>query len=78
MTDTGAQVIKRDSLREGPPRVLGASGEPDHTEPIARLIEQHGRAVAVEVTCACGRKTYLELDYTAAAPAAVAAPVGAE
>ena len=79
MNDTGAQVIKRRRLREGPPRPLGASCMADDAEPIARLIEQNGRAVAVEVTCACGRKTYLELDYAPQAePPAMAAPVGAE
>ena len=79
MTDTGAQVIKSRQLHAGPPRVLGATPESDDAEPIVRMIEQNGRAVAVEVTCRCGSKTYLQLDYAAEAapPGPKTAPVPA-
>ena len=80
MTDSPRGVIKRRHVKMDGARTLGARPDCDDAdaEPIARLIEQNGRAIGVEVSCVCGRKIYLQLDYAPPElPAAPAAPAAA-
>ena len=76
-TDSPSGVIKRRRVRVRGTRALGSrpDGEADVDEPAARLIEQNGRAIGVEVSCVCGRKIYLQLDCAPPGPPA-AAPAG--
>lgn len=71
MNDVTA-IIKRHQVRPAGKRMVGVPIVPDGAEPdpLARIIQQDGRAVAIEVTCVCGKRMYLELDCgDAAAPA---------
>ncbi len=85
--DANVRIIKGRRLRTTGTRRLGAppTADPGGEEPRARIIEQSGRAVAVEVACTCGKKIYLQLDCAGAPDAppaeqvpAPAAPVSAD
>lgn len=62
------RIIKKHRVKTAGTRRIGVPGGPDQPaeEPQARIIEQSGRATAVEVACTCGRKIYLQLDYATA------------
>ncbi len=64
------EIIKRDrvivnaSPAPQSKRVAGrGAGNAPAGGSTARVIQEEGRVVAVEITCACGDKTLLELDY---------------
>ncbi len=63
-------VIKRAQVRMDDDKVsvrptAAGVARPESKRPAsgARILRVDGRAHAIEVTCACGRKTVLELDY---------------
>lgn len=63
-------IIKRDrvqleSVRRVPTAAqFGSKQEPDCEQPKSvRTVEVGGRVQAIELTCACGERTVIELDY---------------
>lgn len=58
------RVVLNDSPAERKKRSVGSAPTGGAS---ARVIQEEGRVVGVEITCACGDKTLLELDYEGAA-----------
>jgi len=59
------RIIKHDAVRrvaseEAAPRV---ALDPPQREPGVRVLRAGGRVHALEVTCACGETTLIELEY---------------
>jgi len=74
--DVRSGIIKKRRVKMAGTRRLGAPAA-DTTrgeEPQARIVEQNGRATAVEVACTCGRKIHLQLDYPAGQDTPLAEP----
>ena len=65
-------IIKNRQVKMAGTRRLDTpvGGDKPPEQPQARIIDQSGRATAVEVACTCGRKIYLELDHPAEQDAA--------
>lgn len=72
---TARQVLKADQVAcEGPlqlsldPTALPACHKPRSvaTGPSVRIVQNHAQYAVVEVTCRCGRTTYVRCDYAAA------------
>ncbi|MFW6132403.1 MAG: hypothetical protein ACOC8F_00795 [Planctomycetota bacterium] len=80
--ETSRTVIKRDRVRLSGRRAIGPAGARASAgeggspagEPKARIVEQDQDAALIEVTCPCGRKTYLRCTYPAPAEAAPTLP----
>ena len=66
--DRNLRILKKHRVKTAGTRRIGVPVAADSPsgEPQARILEQSGRATAVEVACTCGRKIYLQLDYAAA------------
>ncbi len=66
------KIIKRDRVRmnraPATPAERRAAAAAQGHQTSARVIQENGRVVAVELTCACGDKTLLELDHDGALP----------
>jgi hypothetical protein len=64
---SGAIIKKKDvRLTEGRRRIAQPRlAAPSHSESAARIVEQGDTGVVIEVTCACGGRTYLHCDYAA-------------
>ena len=60
-------IIKKDSVRmaEAPRQLGDAATPPAAMGPAARILEQNETGVQIEITCACGQKTYLQCEYAA-------------
>jgi hypothetical protein len=62
-------IVKKDQVRladdgAGPqPGEVRAARERGRCTKDARLLEIDGRVLAIEVTCSCGERTVVELDY---------------
>jgi len=73
MNLTSPAVIKKHLVRMlETPRVIGAASGQAGSGPAAcaRIVRRSEAGVLVEVTCACGEKTYLQCDYARAAETA--------
>ena len=62
-----AGVLKKDQVKFSGTRVLTQTSAPAPAEthasmPQARIVEQAGGTVVVEVVCECGQKIYLNCD----------------
>lgn len=71
MDEPASGIVKRSRVKLAGPRSLGTPGS---FRPEARIVRQDATGATIEVTCACGRKTYLRCDY--AAPTGQAAQDG--
>lgn len=63
-----SQIIKHTLVQLGAPapaRGTNASKERPHGRKDARIIQIDGEVRAIEVTCACGDKTVVELQFDA-------------
>jgi hypothetical protein len=72
---TGRRILKADEVAtEGPfqlsmgPAVTfcGHTPETAAAAPSVRVAQDHGEYAVIEVTCPCGRTTYIRCDYAAA------------
>lgn len=70
-------IIKRDrvqleSVRRVPTAAQFSTGQDTGCEPqkSVRTVEVAGRVQAIELTCSCGERTVIELDYENGAPEA--------
>jgi hypothetical protein len=63
-------VLKKRQVRLSDPAPLGGPGaaQAPTGQPQARLVERNDRSAIVEVRCACGRCTYVQCRWPAAAP----------
>jgi hypothetical protein len=64
-------IIKSSLVKLNAPaaRVRQAAGERHNGRKTARLVEVDGRVRAIEVTCACGETTLVELAFESPTPA---------
>ncbi|MBI5365143.1 MAG: hypothetical protein HZA53_18340 [Planctomycetes bacterium] len=63
-----SQIIKHTLVKLGAPaptRGSSASKDRQHGRKDARVIQVDGEARAIEITCACGEKTVVELVFDA-------------
>ncbi|MCX5645710.1 MAG: hypothetical protein NTZ17_13695 [Phycisphaerae bacterium] len=81
MFKTARHILKADQVAfDGPLHLsLDPAGRPHSTDPQcdsagpnARVTQNHPQYAIIEVTCACGKTTYIRCDYAAANPAPVA------
>jgi hypothetical protein len=83
MLKTARHVLKADEVTFDPPlqlgldaavRSSGASPQGVVTAPSVRIAESYPEYAVIEVTCACGKTTYIRCDYTATQSPARQAP----
>ena len=81
MLKTARHILKANQVAFDGPLHLGLdpAGRPygttapcDSAGPSARVTQNHPQYAIIEVTCACGKTTYIRCDYAAANPAPVA------
>jgi hypothetical protein len=81
MLKTARHILKANQVAFDGPLHLGLDpAERSHSTtpqcasagPSARVTQSHPQYAIIEVTCACGKTTYIRCDYAAASPAPVA------
>jgi hypothetical protein len=56
-------VIKKQFVRQGPPRPLQSADAPQSSEAAVRLVSQTATHAVLEVCCPCGQRIQIECEY---------------
>ena len=75
--DDRRTVLKRDQVRAGPPMSLEQASHRGGAAAavVARIVAQETGGVTLEVTCECGRRTYVRCEYAAPPTPAGLSPI---